>query len=89
MDNDDTGFSIKDANRTWLQKWFEKPLEPRSIGERFRLAGRLPWICIIMEIPCVVVIFKGFGKGITRNMANQLGGQGKVSDIGKSIKTKY
>ena len=35
------------------------------LGERFRLAGRLPWICIIMEIPCVVVILKDLVKGIT------------------------
>ena len=63
VDNDDDGFSIKDANRTWLQKWFEKPLEPRTIG------GTIPsrWT------PSVDMYyygdsvrscyFKGFGKG--------------------------
>lgn len=63
VDDKDEGFSIKDANRTWFQKWFEKPLKPRAI------MGSTPsrWT------PSVDIFyygdsvrsgyFKGFGKG--------------------------
>lgn len=82
MDDQDPGFSVKDVNRTWLQKWFEKPLLPRAI------LGVIPsrWT------PSVDVLyygdsvrscyFKGFGKGdytATWQTTLETGGKYKIS----------